>query len=271
VTIPVVLTIGALDPLGVDGIAADLRGFAALRAHGAAVATAVAGEALPIEVVERQLALVLTGTELAAVKTGLLGSRATVEAVAAALTGRGVPVIVDPSLAGREGGEPPDAEAVEAYRTCLLPLATVATPNLAEAALLTGMAPAGTLGQMLRQGEALVGLGCAHAVVSGGHGHAATSTDILVSHDAAPMQMNGERLDREGLGGLSTTFAAAIAANIARGDPAVPAIEYAKLFVTAAIADAGTYAPARGPRPVNAFHRMWLVPAASTDAASEPG
>ena len=267
-TIPVVLTIGALDPLGVDGIAADLRAFAALRAHGAAVATAVAGEPLPAEVVERQLSLVLSEVEAAAVKTGLLGSRATVEAVAAALTGRGLPVIVDPSLVGREGGTPPDAGAVDAYRTCLLPLATVATPNLAEAALLTGTAPAGTLGEMLRQGEALVGLGCAHAVVSGGHGRAATSTDILVSHDAAPMQMNGERLDREGLGGLSATFAAAIAANIARGDAAIAAIEYAKLFVTAAIADAGGYAAGGSRRPVNAFHRMWLAP---SDAASEPG
>ncbi len=61
--------------------------------------------------------------------------------------------------------------------------------------------------------------------------------------------------------GLSATFAAAIAANIARGDAAVQAVQYAKLFVTAAIANAGGYAIGRGPRPPNAFHRLWMVPA----------
>lgn len=265
--IPVVLTIGALDPLGADGVAADLRACAALRVHGAAVIAALGIEPLPVAVLEDQLCAVLDEFDVAAIKTGALGSREAVEAVAAVLTGRALPLVIDPALAGRDG--PPDGppaaepETIEAYRTCLLPLATVATSNMAEAALLTGTAPGGTLGEMLRQGEALTALGCAQAVVSGGHGRAAFSTDILAAQGAAPVEMRGERFDREGLRGLSATFSAAIAANIARGDAPIPAIQYAKLFVTAAIANAESYAPARGPRPVNAFHRMWLAAPAS--------
>ena len=81
--------------------------------------------------------------------------------------------------------------------------------------------------------------------------------------------MGAERLDRAGLHGLSATFAAAIAANIARGDPAIQAVQYAKLFVTGAIAHADGYATGRGPRAVNAFHRMWMARAAPPDERPE--
>jgi hydroxymethylpyrimidine/phosphomethylpyrimidine kinase len=265
--IPVVLTIGELDPLGAGGIAADLRAFAALRVHGACVPTSVAGpegEALPPALVERQIRRAFAELDIGAVKTGVAGPAALIEAVAATLADCcAVPVVVDPCLAGRDGPSAAReaADAAEACRARLLPLAAVVTANMAEAALLTGTARAGTLGEMLRQGEALVGLGCAHAVVSGGHGRAESATDILVVRDAAPVEMRAERLDREGLAGLSATFAAAIAANIARGDPAAPAVQYAKLFVTAAIANARGYATGRGPGAPNAFHRMWMAPA----------
>lgn len=274
--IPVVLTIGALDPLGADGIAADLRAFAALRVHGASVAASVAGpeeEAMSPALVERQIRRAFAELDIRAVKTGALGPAAVVEAVAATLAeccaaGRDVPIVADPSLAARDGA-PAEAAAVEAWRARLLPVATVATANLAEAALLTGTARAGTLGEMLRQGEALVALGAAHAVVSGGHGRAASSTDILVSRDARPVEMRAERLDREGLHGLSATFAAAIAANIARGDAVILAVQYAKLFVTGAIGDAERYAAGRGPRAANAFHRMWIRPTAEPERQGE--
>lgn len=266
--IPVVLTIGEFDALGADGIAADLRAFAALRVHGASVPTSIAGsegEPLPPASVARQIRRAFAEFDIRAVKAGVPGPAALVETVAAALAEccadhPDVAIVVDPCLAALDGA-PAGDDLVEACRSHLLPLATVATPNMAEAALLTGTAGAGTLGDMLRQGEALVGLGCAHAVVSGGHGQAESATDILVGFGAAPVQMRAERLDRAGLQGLSATFAAAIAAGIARGDAAIPAVQYAKLFVTGAIANADGYATGRRPRALNAFHRMWMVPA----------
>jgi hydroxymethylpyrimidine/phosphomethylpyrimidine kinase len=270
--IPVVLTIGVLDPLGVCGMAADLRAFAAHRVHGACVPTAIAGpdgECLPPALVERQIRRALAELDIRAVKTGVPGPAALVETVAATLAGcraesGGPPVVVDPCLAGVDGA-PAGEEDAEACRTRLLPLATVATPNMAEAALLTGTARAGTLGEMLRQGEAIVGFGCAYAVVSGGHGRAAGASDILVARDMGAVEMRAERLHRAGLHGLSGTFAAAIAANIARGEPPIPAVQYAKLFVTGAIANAEGYSTGRGPRAVNAFHRMWMAPAPSPE------
>jgi hydroxymethylpyrimidine/phosphomethylpyrimidine kinase len=255
-----VLTIGCLDPLGVGGVAADLRALAALRVHGAAALAAVGGEPLPVARIEAQLRQAFDALHVAAVKTGALGTPAVVEAVAAALTARALPLVVDPALAGRDGAPAAGPETVEAYRTCLLPLATVATPNMAEAALLAGSARAATLGQMRAQGEAIAALGPAHVVVSGGHGRAESATDILVSRDGGAVEMRAARLDSGGLAGLSATFAAAIAAHVARGEATLPAIQYAKLFVTGAIGAAGAYDTGPGPRAVNAFHRLWMAP-----------
>ncbi|HET7410952.1 MAG TPA: bifunctional hydroxymethylpyrimidine kinase/phosphomethylpyrimidine kinase, partial [Paracoccaceae bacterium] len=256
--IPVVLTVGALDPLGADGLAADLRSFAALGVHGAAAATLVGdpAEALEPARVANQIGAALGGGRVAAVKLGALGSAAVARAVAEALSGLDAPVIADPSLAGREGGAA-DPAFVATWRAAVLPLATVVTPNLAEAALLTGTPRATMRGEMMAQAEALVGLGCAHAVVSGGHGAGETSTDIIASRDRPAMEMRAERLERGAMRGLSATFASAIAAHAAHGIALFEAVQFAKLFVSNAIGEAEREGADGQPLFPNQMARMW--------------
>lgn len=263
--IPVVLAIGGVDPSGTDGIAADLRTCAALGVHCAAAATLIAvdnigwagAEPLAAATVEAQIRAVLADLDVAAVKVGALGNAETVEAVAGVLKGCRIPVVADPCFARPGDAAVADEATVAAWRGSLLPLATAVTPNLAEAALLTGTERAATLGEMVRQGEAILDLGCPHAVVSGGHGRAASSTDILVSRIRAPLEMRGERFGRAGLRGLSATLATAIAAHLAHGLAVYNAIHVAKLFVSSAIGAAGQNGIGRGPQPVPQMHRMW--------------
>lgn len=261
--IPVVLAIGALDPSGLDGLLADMRTCAALGVHGAVAATlirvnrAAAAERIPTEVVTRQVRSVLDAGTVAAIKLGLLDSDEMTRAVAEVLDGCSAPIVADPCMAGREGVPLTGSDAIDAWRATILPIATVVTPNMAEAALLTGTGRATTLGDMLRQGQALVGFGCRHAVVSGGHGRSAASTDILVSRGRPPMEMRAERMERGDLRGLSATLASAVAAHIAHGFEPFDAIHRAKLFVSAAIDAADGYEPSPGPRPVHQMHRMW--------------
>ncbi len=283
--VPVVLTIGALDPLGADGVLADIRSFAALGVHGAASVTLVGAPArtfvhAPVArldapppaaglvdagLVASQVAAVLAATTVAAVKLGALGSAATVRAVADALAACTAPVVADPSFAGRDGAAP-DPALVAAWRDTLLPRAEVVTPNMAEAALLSGTARAATLGEMRRQGEALVALGCRHAVVSGGHGQGAHAVDILVSHDRPPLEMRGERLERGGMRGLSATLASAIAAHIAHGMPTAQAINHARLFVATALGAADSHGAGNGPLLAHQLYRMWRPRGGARDA-----
>lgn len=256
--IPVVLAVGALDPLGTDGILADMRTAAALGAHGAAATTWAGGATGPAEV-RAQVDAVLAAAPPAAVKLGALGTAATMRAVADALTGCPAPVVADPSLAAL-GGQAADATTVAAWREAILPLSTVATPNLAEAALLTGTPRAATRGDMRRQGEALLALGCRHVIVSGGHGSGEKSIDILVTQDRPPLEMWGDRLDRGSMRGLSGTLAAAIAAHLALGLAAFEAIQAAKLFLSTALAATAPLGGEDGPRTLHQLHRLWRTP-----------
>lgn len=289
---PVVLTIGALDPLGADGIIADLRSFAALGVHGAAAISLVEGQALPRESADilDQIHAVRAELPIAAVKIGALGSAKTAHAVVEALAGLQAPLVADPSLAApsrhrlkpagnrdsdlkdtranSEAGaasetaaQGADAGLLAAWREAVLPAAAIATPNLAEAALLTGTKRAATRADMLAQAEALCRLGSAHAIVSGGHGAAETSTDILASADGVSFEMRAERLERGQMRGLSATFAAAIAAYLAHGNAPLQAAQMAKLFTSNAIAMAehpGGSATIRSPHPLA---RLWQMAA----------
>lgn len=262
--IPVVLTVGALDPLGADGALADMRSFAALGVHGAA-AVALAGEPaepLDLQLVARQIATALADTAVGAVKIGALGSAAMVHAVAEALAGCKAPLVADPSLASRDAAPDaaPGSALVAAWREALLPRVEVVTVNLAEAALLVGTPQAATRGDMLRQGEALVALGCRHAVVGGGHGRGEKSIDVLVRGDGPPLEMWGDRLERGGMRGLSGMFASAIAAHLAQGLSAMDAVQSSKLFLSAALGAAEPLGTEDGPPVAHPLHRMWRKP-----------
>ncbi len=176
-TPPCVLAIAGSDSGGGAGIQADLKTMLALGVHGMSVVCAVTAQnsvgvqgywELPTDAVRAQLTSVLGDISVQAIKTGMLASPAIVETVTSMLAAHPAPVVVDPVAVSKHGDSLLSEGTVEAVRTHLLPLATVLTPNLLEAELLTGSRITDEAG-MRRAAEALGALGPRWVLVKGGH------------------------------------------------------------------------------------------------------
>ena len=241
---PVALTIAGSDSSGGAGIIADLKTFEAHGIWGTAAITAVtaqntlgvqAVEQLSPEVIRAQIASVVADLGVDAAKTGMLASAEVVEAVALTVAELGVrPLVVDPVMVASTGGRLLDPDAVEAVTNLLLPLATVVTPNLAEASALAGFEVADR-GAMERAARALADLGPGVVLVKGGHLTGDTSPDCLLVAGEEPVWFEGARLPANGAHGSGCVLAAAICAELARGMEPADACLAAKRFVERAI------------------------------------
>jgi hydroxymethylpyrimidine/phosphomethylpyrimidine kinase len=261
VSLPVALTIAGSDSGGGAGIAADLKTFAAHGVWGACAVTAVtaqntvgvrAVEVLPADIVTAQIAAVASDLGVAAAKTGMLGGPEVVEAVANAVDAYGLhPLVVDPVAVATSGATLISPDGLAALRRVLVPRADLVTPNLAEAAALAGWSnPPATRGGMEEVGRAVLALGPAAVLVTGGHLRGPEAADLLLRRaDAEAIWLPGPRLDTRNTHGTGCVLSAAVTARLARGEDLVQAVEGAKTFVTAAIA-AGVDLGA-GPGPVN--------------------
>jgi hydroxymethylpyrimidine/phosphomethylpyrimidine kinase len=221
--VPRALTIAGSDSGGGAGVQADLKAFAAAGAHGMSAIVALTAQntlgvtavhELPADFVKAQLAAVFSDIGVDAAKTGMLFSRAVIEAVAAFLADHPVPLVVDPVMIASSGARLLQDDAAGALVTCLFPLATVVTPNLMEARALVGE---GTRRELAAR---LVGLGTRAAIVTGGHGD--DEVDHLFDgrdHYEIPV----ERLDVRATHGAGCTHSATLAALLARGVPLVEA------------------------------------------------
>src|SRR5262245_2647620 len=188
----VALTIAGSDPSGGAGLQADLKTFHAFGVYGAAVVTALTAQNtrgvrsvadVAPDVVGAQLDAVLDDLAVVAAKAGMLHRAAIVEVVASALAARrDVILVVDPVLRATAGQALAEADVADALARRLLPLAALVTPNLAEAAALTGRA-VHDLATMADAGRALVDLGAQAALVTGGH-LAGPARDVLVADGA---------------------------------------------------------------------------------------
>src|SRR5437870_10927407 len=172
--VPRVLTIASSDSGGGAGIQADLKAFAAAGVHGMSVLVALTAQnttavtaihELPPEFVVAQLDAVFDDIGVDAAKTGMLFSRRLIETVAGFLADHPVPLVVDPVMVASSGARLLQEDAVATYVERLLPLATVVTPNLAEAEALAGFR-----GPRRALAERIVELGARAVVVTGGHG-----------------------------------------------------------------------------------------------------
>jgi hydroxymethylpyrimidine/phosphomethylpyrimidine kinase len=242
---PRVLTVAGSDSGGGAGIQADLKTMLALGVHGMSVVAAVTAQnslgvqgywELPVAAVRAQLDSVLTDIGVDAVKTGMLASAELVEAVASALAGVGVPVVVDPVAVSKHGDPLLTAEAMTAVRELLLPVATLATPNLPEVEQLTGVAVRDEAG-LRPAAQAVLALGPRAVLVKGGHltGEAA-AVDLLLTGDGGEHRFRAPRLDRRHTHGTGCTLASAIASRLASGDDLAAAVRAAKDYLTGAIA-----------------------------------
>ncbi len=265
-TTPVALSIAGSDSSGGAGIQADLKTFAALSVYGASAITALTAQntrgvsaihPVPPEFVTAQLDAVFADLSVGAVKTGMLGGRATIDALAAAFKRWSPPfVVIDPVMVATSGDRLLPADAVDALRTKLIPLAAIITPNLPEAAVLLSEPVAVGDAAIESQGRRLLSLGCSHVLIKGGHGHGSESIDYLISANRT-VPLAGPRFATQNTHGTGCSLSAAIAAGLAKGEDMETAVRNAKAFISAAIASADRFAVGHGHGPVHHFHRYY--------------
>ena len=243
---PIALTIAGSDSSGGAGLQADLKTFAAFRVYGTSVVTALTAQSTrAVEAVAdvdagfvgRQLDAVFGDLSVDAAKTWMLARAAVIEVVAERLAARRVPLVIDPVLVATSGHVLLEPEAVATLRRVLLPLATLVTPNLHEAEVLSGRRVADVAG-MRDAARALVDLGARAAVVTGGHLPGAP-VDVLCEGGVVH-ELSGERVGTGSRHGTGCTFSAAVTACLAHGDGVATAIDTAKRWVAAVLAAPGT-------------------------------
>ncbi len=243
--VPAALTVAGSDPCGGAGIQADLRTMSAYRVHGMAALTAVtvqntSGVAktlyLRASLVAAQVEAVVGDIRPDAVKTGMLGTAETVEAVAESVRKHGLGVlVVDPVMVATSGDALAESGLVEALKRSLLPLAFMVTPNVHEARALSGV-EVDSQATMRDAARAILDLGAARVLVKGGH-LSGDAVDILYDGEAFEM-FSAPRVSGAKVHGTGCALSAAIASGLARGWPVVDAIARAKAYVTRGIAAA---------------------------------
>jgi hydroxymethylpyrimidine/phosphomethylpyrimidine kinase len=257
---PVILAIAGFDPSAGAGIAADLKTFAAHNCYGVAAITALTVQnsqsvhgVYPVEALRLRESIdaLFADGRIASVKVGMLGDAANVEVVREALVGRGsIPVVLDPVFRSSSGRDLLDAEGIGALRDRLMSLATIVTPNIEEAAILTSM-KVENVEEMKAAARRLVEMGARAAVVTGGHLERA----IDVFCDSAVCEaFTGDKLKPDNTHGTGCTFSSAIASNLALGRQLRDAIVLAKAYVTEAIRKAFSTGPGR--LPLHHLYRM---------------
>ena len=253
----IALTIAGSDSGGGAGIQADLKTFHQFGVFGTSVVTAVtaqntlgvrAWEAVPVLLVARQLDAVADDLPPVAVKSGMLGSAAVVEAVADGIARRSLPnYVLDPVMVATSGDRLLDADAERLIVRRLVPLATLLTPNLDEAEVLTEDVVR-TPDAMERAARALVRLGAKAALVKGGHLSGDDVVDVLVTSGTEIVRrFTRPRLDTTSTHGTGCTLSAAIAAGLALDRPLERAVEDALDFVHRAMAAAPALGAGHGP------------------------
>jgi hydroxymethylpyrimidine/phosphomethylpyrimidine kinase len=267
---PVALTIAGSDSGGGAGIQADLKTFHAFGVFGCSAITAVTAQntlgvtavhAVPEEMVREQIRAVASDIPPDAVKTGMLATVSLVETVADAIEKHRLPnYVLDPVMISTSGDRLLDRAAEDTIRRKLVPLATVVTPNLHEARVLTGLTVEAP-GDLADAARAILDLGARAALVKGGHLVGEEAVDLLLTPDGEHV-WSRPRISTRGGHGTGCTLSAALAAGLAAGRPLEEAASAAVDFVARALADPPGLGAGRGP--VNHFVK------APTKVAKDP-
>jgi hydroxymethylpyrimidine/phosphomethylpyrimidine kinase len=266
----IALTIAGSDSSGGAGIQADLKTFSAFGVYGASVITALTAQntrgvqgihPVPPAFVAQQLQSVLSDLAVGAIKTGMLANADIVRTVAAVLAAAPArPLVVDPVMVATSGDVLLTPDAIGALKQHLLPIATLITPNLAEAALLLGSEQAQGEAAVVAQARALRAAGCRAVLIKGGHaaqdhGAGEAAVDILV--DAAGVErFVRPRIATPHSHGTGCTLSAAIAALLACGVALGEAIDRAKAFVWHALQHGRQLGVGHGRGPVDHLYAL---------------
>jgi hydroxymethylpyrimidine/phosphomethylpyrimidine kinase len=260
--VPVALTIAGSDSGAGAGIQADLKTFAALEVYGVSAITAVTAQntlgvigaqELEPAMVAAQIDAVAVDLGVDAVKTGMLSSAPIIEVVAERLKALGLTrLVVDPVIAASSGERLLRADALDALRRMLLPLALVVTPNAAEAEALSGLRVR-SLEEARTAAQAIAALGPRYVVVTGGH-FGEEATDVL--YDGTRFTtLSAQRIPTRSTHGTGCTYSSAITAGLSHGKPVDEAVHMAKEYVHGAIAAGFSLGAGHGP--LNHFFRWW--------------
>ncbi|MGW2237584.1 bifunctional hydroxymethylpyrimidine kinase/phosphomethylpyrimidine kinase [Streptomyces sp. NPDC001759] len=239
---PRVLTVAGSDSGGGAGVQADLKTMLALGVHGMSVVTAVTAQnslgvqgawELPAEAVRAQYRSVVDDIGVQAVKTGMLASAELVALVAELIAGTDAPAVVDPVGVSKHGDPLLADSALESMRERLLPVATVATPNLDEVAQLTGVRVRSE-DELRKAAAAVLAYGPKWVLIKGGH-LPGDAVDLLTD-GSREHWLRAPRYDNRHTHGTGCTLASAIASQLAKGQSVPEAVRAAKEYVTGAIA-----------------------------------
>jgi hydroxymethylpyrimidine/phosphomethylpyrimidine kinase len=266
--VPAVLSIAGSDSGGGAGIQADLKAFARCGVHGMTAITALtaqstvgveAVEQIPAEMILAQVRAVADDIGVDAVKIGMLGNAETVAVVAEAIERYlgDAPVVLDPVMVAESGARLLDDDAIDALINDLLPLVTIATPNIPEARVLSGLGDDASQEDLAR---AVQLLGPDVVVVTGGHSDALI--DLFFDGDE-PVEIPGERHPSTAAHGSGCTHSSSIAAFLARGAEPLQAAAAARQLASLAVG-AGLDGLGKGHGPVDVFD---LAARARADAA----
>jgi hydroxymethylpyrimidine/phosphomethylpyrimidine kinase len=262
----IALTIAGSDSGGGAGIQADLKAFSALGVYGASVITAVtaqntravtAVEEISAHVVSAQIHAVLDDLDVDAIKIGMLSSPDIIHAVATALKDTDIPIVLDPVMVAKSGDALLRDEAVSALIEELLPLASLLTPNMPEAARLLGKTQAENPMEMAFQGSDLLAMGPKAILMKGGHGDEDICTDLLIGASAEPLSFVAQRIDTKNTHGTGCTLSSSIAACLAQGLELEDAVGRAHRYLQGAIRSSDQLSVGSGHGPVHHFHNLW--------------
>lgn len=263
---PIALTIAGSDSGGGAGIQADIKTFSAFKVYATSVITAVtaqntctvnAVQNIDADIVQSQIETVLSDIPVDAIKIGMLSTAPLIERVAQTLLNTKLPIILDPVMVAKSGDRLLEEDALQTLREKLLPIATLITPNLPEAADLLGINEATTNDQAIDQAKQLIELGAKAVLMKGGHAKGETCTDILLLSDGTICLFEAKRIDTKNTHGTGCTLSAAIAAGFAKGQLQQTAVQNAHTYLHKAILSADQLKIGRGHGPVHHFHEMW--------------
>jgi hydroxymethylpyrimidine/phosphomethylpyrimidine kinase len=259
---PHALSIAGSDSSGGAGIQADLKTWSALGVYGMTAITAVTAQntvgvqaiyKIPLDCIRAQIDSVFSDIRVDAVKIGMLGDAEIIMTVVEALK-RWKPAIIvlDPVMVAKSGDHLLEPAAVKALCTQLLPLASVVTPNLPEAEVMTGQ-KTGDLAAMKDAAATILTMGAKAIVVKGGHLDGQAIDVLMTATDC--IELPAPRLDARHTHGTGCTLSAAITANLVKGMPLTDAVRAAKTYTANAISHG--IALGHGIGPTHHFYAIW--------------
>ena len=260
-----VLSIAGSDPSGGAGIQADLKTFAANGVYGMAAITALTVQntvgvqgihLVPAKFVSSQIEAIFSDIVVSSVKVGMVANAEIAKEVGTTLAKyRNLISVVDPVMVAKGGSPLLDKKAIQAVKDNLIPLATIVTPNLPEAAILLGSSIAKSEEDMVYQGKALLNLGSKSILMKGGHSEGITSNDLLVTENNY-VWFKEKRINTKNTHGTGCTLSSSIASFLAKDFSVEESVSKAKKFVTNAIRNSEKLSVGKGHGPTNHFYAL---------------